>query len=133
MEKNVKSVLNMERLLFDRISFERLGFKNENELVYNLNVSIMQKQNEDVYKVTLKLKANKEKEYLVELELTGYFIIESDEGLTEEIKSSLINQNAVAIMMPYLRSQLSLITAQPDVECVVMPPLNIAGLMSDED
>jgi len=41
----------------------------------------------------------------------------------------LINKNAVAILMPYVRSQLSLITAQPGMECIVMPPINVSAMM----
>ena len=33
--------------------------------------------------------------------------------------------------MPYLRSEVSLLTAQPEVECVVLPPFNINKMMED--
>ena len=41
----------------------------------------------------------------------------------------LIRQNAVAILFPYLRSQVSLLTTQPGVEPVILPPLNIAKMV----
>lgn len=40
--------------------------------------------------------------------------------------------DTVAILMPYVRSQVSLITAQPEVECVVLPPFNIVEMLKNE-
>ena len=47
------------------------------------------------------------------------------------MKKSLIQKNAVAIMMPYVRSQLTLLTSQPGVDPIVMPPLNINAMLDD--
>ena len=48
------------------------------------------------------------------------------------MKNSLVVKNSVAIMMPYLRSQVSLVTAQPEVECVVLPAFNINKMLDNE-
>ena len=45
--------------------------------------------------------------------------------MEDKIVRDLINKNAVAILMPYLRSELTLLTAQPDTDSVVLPPFNI--------
>lgn len=45
---------------------------------------------------------------------------------------NLINKNAVAIMMPYLRSELTLLTAQPDTDSVVLPPFNINAMLESK-
>ena len=132
MEKDVSSVLSLDKLVFDKIEFKRIGMKNENEIEFEIHVIISQKQNEDIYKVTLVLTGNKEKEYLLEIELSGYFSFDDKESLDEERKKTIISQNAVAIIMPYMRSQVSLITAQPEVDCVVLPPFNIAKMLSEE-
>ena len=42
-----------------------------------------------------------------------------------------LRQNAVAIVFPYLRSQISLLTAQPEVKPVIIPPMNIAQMVED--
>lgn len=42
-----------------------------------------------------------------------------------------MRQNAVAILFPYIRSQISLLTAQPETTPIVLPPLNIAQLVED--
>ncbi len=65
----------------------------------------------------------------MEINLVGFFSFDNEEVLDESKKNDLISKNAVAIMMPYLRSEVSLLTAQPGVECVVLPPFNINKMM----
>lgn len=131
MKENVNSILILDKLVFDKINFKRTGMKNENEIEFEMEVLIAKKQDEDIYKVTLVLHGNKEKEYLLDIELTGYFSFDENGTIDEDFKKTMVNQNAVAIIMPYMRSQVSLITAQPDVDCVVMPPFNIKKMMSE--
>ena len=59
------------------------------------------------------------------LDLIKKFEIETQEELDDNVVRNLINKNAVAILMPYLRSELTLLTAQPDTDSVVLPPFNI--------
>ena len=44
---------------------------------------------------------------------------------------NLYQKNSVAILMPYLRSEISLLTAQPETETVVLPVFNINRMMDD--
>ena len=130
MENNVNSILSLDKLVFDKIEFKRLGMKNENKVDFKMKIIVNQKQDDDIYRVTLI--GNKEEEYILDIELTGYFSFNENEMLDEELKKKMIRHNAVAIIMPYMRSQISLITAQPEVDCVVLPPFNITKMMSDD-
>lgn len=132
MKKEIESILILDKLVFDKIEFKRTGMRNESEIEFNLQAVINKKKDEEIYRVTLMLSGNKEKEYTIEIALSGYFSFEENEKTDEELKQSLINQNAIAIIMPYLRSQVSLITAQPEVDCVVLPPFNITKMLSEE-
>ena len=49
MEKQ-KSVLRMDKIIFDKIEFRRLGLSSDQELEIELNSGITQKQDEEVYK-----------------------------------------------------------------------------------
>lgn len=124
-EKNIQSVLILNKIVFDKIEFRRIGFSSNKELEVEIQSNIAQRSDEEVYRVTLILKGNKPDEYIFEISLTGFFTIEQEEGITEEVKNTLISKNAVAILMPYLRSEVSLLTAQPGMECVVLPAFNI--------
>ena len=43
----------------------------------------------------------------------------------------IMYQNAVAIIFPYIRSQITLLTAQPGIDPVVLQPFNIAQMVED--
>ncbi len=131
-EKDIRSILTLEKLLFDKIEFQRKGFKGNQDVTFKIGVTIDKKSDENVYRVHLVLKGDKEQEYTMEIAATGYFSFDSSEALPEERKSTLINKNAVAIMMPYLRSEVSLLTAQPEVDCVVLPPFNVGKLLEQD-
>ena len=104
-------------------------FKNSIDPKFTISVQIG-KNKTDGYKVTLTIEADKEKEYELSISLSGLFSIENDNSLTDDIKQDLINKNAVAILMPYLRSELTLLTSQPNMDSIVLPPFNINKLMN---
>ncbi|MCI8662963.1 MAG: Preprotein translocase subunit SecB [Hungatella sp.] len=130
-KKNIQSALSLEKIVFDKIEFNRLGFSSDKELEIEIQSSIAKRGNEDVYRITLILKGNKPDEYIFEIILSGFFTIEQREELTEELKDALITKNAIAILMPYLRSEASLLTAQPGMECVVLPAFNINKMLEN--
>lgn len=127
-KKNIESVLKLNKIIFDKIEFNRLGFKNEQELELEIQSNISQRHGTDLYRVTLILKGKKVDEYTLEISLSGFFSIENAD-LSYELKNALITKNSIAILMPYLRSQVSLLTAQPEVDCVVLPPFNINEML----
>ena len=131
--EEIKSVLNMERLVFDKISFDRKGFKNQNQIKYSVETRIAQHQEAEIYRVTLILKGDKEDEYNFEISLTGFFTFSDGVEVDDQTKKTLINNNTVAIMMPYMRSQVSLLTAQPEMECVVLPAFNINKMVNADE
>ena len=124
------SVLTLQKMVFDRIEFDRKGFKNNEELKFELQVQIGLDKN-STYKVTLVLNGTKQDEYSIVISLSGFFAVETQEELDDKMVQTLINKNAVAILMPYLRSELTLLTAQPDTDSVVLPPFNINKMFSN--
>lgn len=129
----IYSVLKLNKLVFDKIEFKRLGFQNEKEFEFGIRSKILQRQDADIYRITLILKGNKPDEYVFEISLTGFFTIEDSQNVKEEIKDDLVNKNAIAILMPYLRSEVSLLTAQPGMECVVLPAFNINKMLEKQN
>ncbi len=126
-DKMVLSELHMDKLLFEKIEFKRQGLASDKELQIKIQSQIAQKDEEDIYKITLTIIGSKPEEYSFEVVLAGIFSFDSE--IDPELRKTLIEKNAVAIMMPYMRSQVSLLTAQPGVECVILPPFNINLLL----
>ena len=124
---DMECVLKLNYLLFDKLTFTRLGAKNDNELEMNISVNIGVNISDDNFKkVTIGIVVNKKDEYTVEVQASGLFEYKGD--ATE----SIIQQNAVAIVMPYVRSQLTLLTSQPGVEPIVIPPFNIVEMLKEQ-
>lgn len=131
MKQDARSVLKLEKLVFDKLLFERKGFSSENNFEFNMESQISKRSNEEIYKVTLILHGKKPDEYIMEISLTGFFSFGTDASISDEDKRELISKNTLAILMPYLRSEVSILTAQPEVECIVLPPFNINNLMGE--
>lgn len=125
---NFNSSLVLQKLVFDRIEFDRKGFKNRNKLDFNLQVQVGLGE-DGTYKVTLVLRGTKQDEYDIIISLSGFFKVEDQDGIEDTLVRDLVNKNAVAILMPYLRSELTLLTAQPDTDSVVLPPFNVIKML----
>lgn len=120
--------LKLHKLVFDKIHFDRKGFQNSKDIEWSMQVQIGEDKKNNIHKVTLCLNGNKEEEYNLVVQLSGVFSTIDDSDFSE----SLVKSNTVAILMPYMRSQISLLTAQPETECVVLPPMNILAMMNEE-
>lgn len=129
--KDFKSSLTLQNLVFDQIEFTRKGFKQTSKLSFELEVQIGTGEY-DAHRVTLILRGEKPEEYTVVISLSGFFKIEGTDQADDKAIQSLINKNAVAIMMPYLRSELTLLTAQPNTDSVVLPPFNINKMFDEQ-
>ena len=100
-----------------------MGFKNDNQLTFTIRVESASNDNGE-YKITLFLNGEKEKEYSFFISLTGFFALDPIVGLESDKVQELVHKNAVDVLLPYMRTQVSLLTAQPDTDCVVLPPMN---------
>ena len=61
-----------------------------------------------------------------------FFSFQGSESITDELKDALVRKNTIAIMIPYMRSQLSLLTTQPGVDCVMLPIINVNQWMTGQ-
>lgn len=119
-------VLKLNLLEFDQINFKRLGSQNEKELEFSFSVSLgTNLKNPEIKKVSVGVTGDKADEYHFEIVASGYFSYEGDVG------DDIIRQNAVAIVMPYVRSEVSILTAQPGIDPVVLPPFNIIEMLGE--
>lgn len=118
-------ILKLNHLVFDKISFQRIGFENKKKVKYTFGFGFEEQDEHDIV-VHLDVLGEKENEYKFRVSASGYFTLGS-----VDYKDLIMRQNAVAIIFPYIRSQISLLTAQPEVTPVVLPPFNIAQMVED--
>ena len=118
-------ILKLNHLVFDKISFQRIGFANKKKVKYKFGFGFEEQDEHDIV-VHLNVLGEKEDEYKFQVSASGYFTLGS-----VDCKDLIMRQNAVAIIFPYIRSHISLLTAQPEVTPVVLPPFNIAQMVED--
>lgn len=122
----MECALKLNALVFDEIVFKRLEMHSESELEVTFSISIGTNiAKPDEKKVSVRISGEKRDEYTFEIQASGFFSYEGNASDT------IIQQNAVAIVMPYIRSEVSILTAQPGVEPVVLPPFNIVEMMKE--
>ncbi len=129
--RKIESILKLEDLCFEKISFERTGRKNNNVEEHGISVRIGENTAERVYRVVLSLQTDKKDEYSIEISLRGIFSFNQEIDSNE--KREMIKSNAVAIMMPYVRSELTLLTSQPGVDPIVLPPFNVQAMLKNRE
>ena len=124
MENNC--ILKLNHLLFDEITFNRVNFQSKNDLQVEFGFAFNKRENGE-FVSSIRIIGTKKDEYNFVVRASGYFQI------SEAVEDSdiLIQQNAIAIVFPYIRSQISLLTAQPEVDPVILPPMNIAQMVKE--
>lgn len=139
-KQQFESILHMEHVAFDKLIFQRQGFgtknnKTKTEFQFEVGIAkgeLVKQDQEDPnehYRVTLTAKADRKTEFTATVCLSGYFAIDKH----TEHKDVLLKQNAVAVLFPYLRSEFTLLTSQPETHPVVLPVMNIAEMMDSAE
>lgn len=132
MDNETKSVLSSVRLIhcvFDELKFLRKGFSNQSnpqtdQFQFSRSIN---KDNDGAYRVSLAVQVCREDEFELSIRITGYFEIDEN----DPNKEVLLEKNAVAILFPFLRAEITLLTAQPEMTPIVMPAINITALFDN--
>jgi|GEM_PF-671872 len=116
------SRLSMPQVAFDEVSFNRTGFRKGDDSEVELEIGTGVRKIEDGrYDVSLSVTATKQDEYVAKVRITGYCKI--DESTPH--KTTILEENAIAILFAYVRSELTLITSQPETDPIILPVVNI--------
>lgn len=133
-EKKVRSDLQMKDIYFSKIEClqnKDLSKLGEVNLKTNYKVDIKD-INEDEKEILFEVQIFSEDERLtINLVANGLFKLDSV-NLSKEEKDIVFRHNAVAIMFPFIRSQVALITAQPGLNSVMLQPINTSKIWDKE-
>ena len=116
----------IEKLSFERFSDEVTKLDEQGEIIFSHNIKEISSVKVQVY---LGVSLVSESKYDIKAQISGIFSIAEDSVLGRKVLSN----NTVAILFPYLRSQLTLLTSQPGFEPVILPVMNINALLGVED
>jgi preprotein translocase subunit SecB len=124
----VKSNLVLNKMYFSEMRFTRERDIASGNLSLSLKSSVSRADNE--YRVELRAEINhSEKALFASLCMIGVFSFSDDKN---EMNDEIAHKNTLSIMFPYLRSQLSLLSTQPDMNPITLPPININDFVDRE-
>lgn len=130
---NFKSDLRMTGLVCSNITLERdpdHPVVEDFKLQFNKRLSFTEDYQKA--KVVLGVTAyTPDSLFKASVTMVGHF--EFAEAASSDFAEEIISKNAVSIIFPYLRSQLSLATTQPNMSPVIIPPINIHALFKNDD
>lgn len=129
--ENKKSSLQLEKIIVEDLSFKRIN-NEKSKIDNNSEISFSKQLNqidESLYKVTVGVHINSNDVCNIKVTMAGFFRVEMDSA----IGKSLLLTNTVAILFPYIRSQLTLLTSQPGFDSVILPVMNINALFAGEE
>lgn len=126
-----KSILLMKKVFVSNMYFERKDEVNFERADTAVERSI-KRLDDGSYKVLLSIKLeNEQEEMKLGVTVCGFFELQDESD--ESIRKAVISKNTLSILFPYLRSQVTLLTAQPDIKPIVLPAININSLLDNID
>lgn len=126
--EKIKSELKMEKLYFPESIVNRKKDIANGKLAMDLKKEI-QKLEDNRYNVCLIFTIGKEAEDLfVKVVASADFLLNCDD---ENFAKNIIDNNTVAIMFPFLRSHVSLLTTQPNMSPIIIPPINTSKFVKN--
>jgi len=131
IECKYSSNLLMKDLYIDRFNFSRN--KEIESTALPLAISRKVERQEDTsarIELTCTL-GNETTGIKLDIIMVAYFDIDKAIEDDDE-KDKLLNLNAVAIMFPFMRSQISILTSQPGLQPVIIPPINVQTIMNEQ-
>lgn len=126
-EPIVESVLKLENIYVESFSFIRGEIVDNNNPTFAFGRNIS-KKNDNSSDVILQCKIEWNEKTKLDVSIKGIFSVVGD---NKDVNHILLTRNSCAIMFPYLRSQITLLTSQLNFEPIVLPIININSLLDD--
>lgn len=126
-----KSELTLHDVFIEKLLFERKDYSIKRVDVDHAKINFKRSiddMDDNKYKVNLSINITSKNEFEIETCISGIFEFEGDKNFGNK----LLSHNTVAILFPYLRSQITLLTSQPGFEPIVLPVININRLLDEK-
>lgn len=127
MQKAAFSIINYQ---FDKVSID-LSNHNNKDLSLSFDTSgiyFNENQNFEL-RFIVKVAQNADEKPFAEISCKGTFKFENIESF--ENIPEFFYRNSIAILFPYVRAYLSLVTTQANVPGIILPTLNLSNLEAD--
>lgn len=129
---SANSILQMKDLYFSKLEFAQNKSINNTEqsdltVKYHIEIKgIADDINAREIVVSVSLD-DASKRITAQVIANGLFSIQSS-NMTEKEKENIFKYNAVAIMFPFVRSQISILTTQPGITPILLQPIDVFAM-----
>lgn len=118
-------------LVLEKIEITESTFRKKDVLLEGLELNVHVEHNvenigEDGYEITLNTIVSDENENIY-VSVKGKAVFR-----TQQNNMDILEKNTIAIMFPYIRSYISIITTQPGMAPIVLPAMNIIAMINDQ-
>lgn len=128
---NQECKMQMLDLYFSEFSFvhkREIPCSQEYDTSFQINYAVSN-EDENKIKVTIDTSVKDKAESVsVELQTVGIFNIEKQD-IEDKLYAHLVKVNTIAIMLPFIRSQISLLTTQPGITPIMLQPINVNAIV----
>ncbi len=124
---DMRAEMQLKNLYFPSITFKREAVVAGGEL--KIDVSRKLRHVDDAYEVQLTVDIAKDDISLSVIAI-GVFVF-TQAVQDEESRDDMAKINGAAIIFPFIRSQITSLTAQPGMAPIIIPALNITKLIDD--
>ncbi|MBP2027438.1 preprotein translocase subunit SecB [Acetoanaerobium pronyense] len=134
LDKKHESFLTMENLFFSEIIFKNPNHTDSMDLEIDLDADVKVDQSSNVItKIKLNIISEKDDDFFISITAVGKFKISEVDFVPNDVKQKIVKNNTIAILFPYIRSQVTLLTSQPNFKSFVFPVVNINSIFESED
>lgn len=118
-------------LVLEKIEITESTFRKKDVSLEGLELGLhvehnVEKVEEDEYEIILNTCVCDENENIY-VNVKGKAIFR-----TQQKNMDMLEKNTIAIMFPYIRSYISIITTQPGMAPIVLPAMNIIAMVNDQ-
>ena len=126
--------IQMLDLYFSKFDFkqERGTDSKEYNTSFQIEYAINSEDDTKVRVVVDTTVTNEAESVVLNVQTVGIFKVDKLD-IDDATYEHLIKANTVAIIVPFIRSQVSLLTTQPGMMPVMIPPININALIENQD
>lgn len=126
LKESTTSILKLNGIHFNELSFKRRDSTDSVIDDCELTRKIVD-MDVDNFTVELNFKLSTSI-FEMSISLEGKFNIICEDAL---MKERLKKNNTISILFPYIRSEVTLLTSQPEMTPVIIPPININKLIDE--
>lgn len=121
----------MDRLYFNKLHFSRTDDKiiaDDLKIQFTKSYNFNDDHTICIVGLGCTVKSKDDQKINLEASIIGHFACVD---ASPELRDNLLKKNSIAILFPYLRSQISLLTTQPELSPITLPPMNIEAVFEN--